>query len=299
MNSRLLITAFVFALGANFFWAGNAVVGKLVATDIPAFSLNFWRWVIAFLILLPFAGRQLWRFRAELWQKKALITLLAALSVTLYNALQYLALHTTSPGNVGIVTATMPMFILILSFFINGTAIRAKDIVGITLAMAGIIFMMLSGSQSVSGPNVGDMVMLFAVLAFAVYSVMLKRVPHGIPTPALLLSMIGIGVMLSLPFYSWDLYQGQVPEWFAEKTLWALAYVAIFPSIGSYFLWNIAVKRGGPIVTATAINMLPVFALLLSHVFLDTGIEQSQLIAMGLVFTGTMVSLLMPSPMKA
>lgn len=299
MNSRLLITAFVFALGANFFWAGNAVVGKLVATDIPAFSLNFWRWVIAFLILLPFAGRQLWRFRAELWQKKALITLLAALSVTLYNALQYLALHTTSPGNVGIVTATMPMFILILSFFINGTAIRAKDIVGITLAMAGIIFMMLSGSQSVSGPNVGDMVMLFAVLAFAVYSVMLKRVPHGIPTPALLLSMIGIGVMLSLPFYSWDLYQGQVPEWFAGKTLWALAYVAIFPSIGSYFLWNIAVKRGGPIVTATAINMLPVFALLLSHVFLDTGIEQSQLIAMGLVFTGTMVSLLMPSPMKA
>ena len=298
MNSRLLLTAFLFALGANFFWAGNAVVGKLVATTVPAFSLNFWRWVAAFFILLPFAGGQFWHFRFELWKNKGLVTLLAALSVTLYNAMQYLALHTTSPGNVGIVTATMPMFILTLSHFINGTAIRIKDIVGITLAMSGIVFMMVSGGQSFSGPNAGDILMLFAVLAFAVYSVMLKRVPQGIPTPALLLSLIGIGVMFSLPFYSWDLMQGQTTNWFAEKTLWALAYVAIFPSIGSYFLWNIAVKRGGPIVTATAINMLPVFALLLSHVFLDTGIEQSQLIAMGLVFTGTMVSLLMPSPMK-
>lgn len=294
MNSKLLISAFLFALGANFFWAGNAVVGKLVSTSVPAFSLNFWRWVIAFSILLPFAGRQFMRHRHEIWQQKALITLLALLSVTLYNALQYLSLHTTSPGNVGIVTATMPMFILILSFFINGTPIRLKDVIGISLAMTGIVFMMLFSGQSISGPNMGDMLMLVAVLAFAVYSVKLKHVPHEIPTPALLLSLIGIGVVLSFPFYAWDILSGKTADWFAGNTPWALGYVAIFPSIGSYFLWNIAVKRGGPIVTATAINMLPVFALLLSHVFLGSDILLAQIIAMSLVFTGTMVSLFMP-----
>ena len=299
MQSRLLLTAFLFALGANFFWAGNAVVGKLVATTVPAFSLYFWRWVIAFLILLPFAGRQFMRHRQSLWQLKGLIALLALLSVTLYNAMQYLALHTTSPGNVGIVTATMPMFILFLSFLINGTTIHVKDVIGMSLALTGIIFMMVFSGKSFSGPNVGDMVMLFAVLAFAVYSVKLKQVPHHIPTPALLLSLIGIGVAFSLPFYIWDLAQGNTVDWFAGNTPWALGYVAIFPSLGSYFLWNIAVKRGGPMVTATAINMLPVFALFLSYVFLDTGILIEQIIAMLLVFTGTMVSLFMPQRQSA
>lgn len=295
MNTKLLMSAFLFALGANFFWAGNAVVGKLVSTSVPAFSLNFWRWVIAFFVLLPFASRQFMRHRHEIWHHKGLITLLALLSVTLYNALQYLSLHTTSPGNVGIVTATMPMFILILSFFINGTPIRLKDVIGISLAMTGIVFMMLFSGQSISGPNMGDMIMLVAVLAFAVYSVKLKQVPHHIPTPTLLLSLIGIGIVLSFPFYAWDLLRGDTTDWFGGNTPWALAYVAIFPSIGSYFLWNIAVKRGGPIVTATAINMLPVFALLLSYIFLGTGILMAQIIAMSLVFTGTMVSLFMPS----
>lgn len=291
MTKHLTITAFLFAIGATLFWAGNAVVGKLLADSIPAFSLNFCRWLLAFIILFPFAIRNLNKQKQLLWQQKGLITLLAILSISLYNSFQYIALHETSPGNVGIMTATMPIFILLLSSWINGTTIHRNDVLGILLAVVGISFIVLADQSNATGVNFGDLIMLIAVLAFALYSVLLKRVSTLISTPSLLLVLIGIGTLFSFPFYYWDLSQGNEIQWLKGNNPWLILYIAIFPAIASYFLWNLAIKKGGPIVTGLSINMLPVFALILSAIFLNTGVELSQVLAMVLVLAGTLVSL--------
>jgi len=283
--------AFMFAITATIFWAGNAIVGKVLADTVPPFSLNFWRWVLAFCILLPYALPKVLRQFSLIWQHKALISLLSVLSITIYNAFQYLALQTTSPGNVGIITATMPALILLISWVLGQHQFKVKDILGISLAFSGVVLVMVSSNKQVSGVNIGDLIMLFAVFSFSLYSVLLRKVPSEIHTAALLLCLIGMGTVFSLPLYIWDLINYSQPNWLAQNTPYFLTYIAIFPALASYFLWNMAVKRGGAIVTSLSINMLPVFALFFSVIFLDIKISLYQILAMFLVFIGTLISL--------
>jgi len=283
--------AFLFAITATLFWAGNAIVGKVLADTIPAFSLNFWRWVLAFFILIPFAAPKCFQQFSLIWKQRGLITLLSLLSITVYNAFQYLALQTTSPGNVGIITATMPALILMISTLFGQHRIQTKDALGIGLAFSGVVLVMLSSKKGMSGINYGDIIMLFAVLSFAFYSVLLRNISPEIHTAALLLCLIGIGILFSIPLYIWDLIYHPQPLWFAGNTPILLSYIAIFPALASYFLWNMAVKRGGALVTSLSINMLPVFALIFSVLFLQLNISFYQILSVLLVFVGTLVSL--------
>ncbi len=92
-------------------WAGNAVVGRMVQGLIPPITLNFLRWVLAFAILLPLAGWVL-RPSSGLWPHWRRFTLLGLLGVGGYNALQYLALQTSTPLNVTLVASSIPLWML-------------------------------------------------------------------------------------------------------------------------------------------------------------------------------------------
>ena len=100
-------------------WASNAIVGRMAAGAIPPITLNFLRWVVAILVLLPFVWvrlKQDWPIARRYW---VVLAATGFLSTTMYNALQYLALTTSSPINIALITAAGPIFTLLMgrSFF--------------------------------------------------------------------------------------------------------------------------------------------------------------------------------------
>ena len=276
---------FIFAAAANLFWAGNAIVGKLAASTIAPFSLSFYRWLLACIILLPFAWVAVSRQRQWYWQERKLIFALAILSVTVFNTFQYLALNFTAPTNVSMVIATMPIFILALTSFMQKQSIKKHQWLGTGTALVGVLMVIWQGGGK-AGINPGDLIMVLAVFCFALYSVLLKRVPEHISPTGLTFVLMAVGTLGILPFYLWDLYQQEAIPWADWETWYILIYVATLPSIGSYYCWNYAVKKGGPILTGLSINLLPVFTLILSIALLGTALNGWQVLPIGLIFAG-------------
>jgi drug/metabolite transporter (DMT)-like permease len=129
-------------------WAGNAVVGRMVHDLVPPMTLNFLRWVGALLILLPLAS---WVLRpgSGLWTHWRRYVVLGLLGVGLYNALQYLALQTSTPLNVTLVAASTPVFMLAVGWVGFGQRVSRRQMAGALLSIAGVMLVLCRGEWAV------------------------------------------------------------------------------------------------------------------------------------------------------
>ncbi|WP_428633265.1 DMT family transporter [Sedimenticola sp.] len=268
------------------FWGGNAVVGKFALHYMSGIELSFWRWVLAFFILLPFAWRACLRdlayYRRHLW----LLLFLALLSVSLYNSLQYLALQWTSAINVGVVSATMPLEVFLLTWLLGQERANWLQKMGLLLALLGVCWVVSRGEWQVLAGlqlNPGDLLMLTAVFGFAIYSVLMRKLPPQLDKLGLLLLLIFIGVLGILPFYLWDIHGRETFSLNGDTAL-ILGYVAIFPSLLSYYFWNKAVLLGGANQAGLYTNLISVFASLLAVIFLGEAFRSYHVIGMTTIF---------------
>lgn len=274
------------------FWGGNAVVGKFALNYMSGIELSFWRWVLAFLILLPFAWRACLRDLAYYRRHLGLLLLLALLSVSLYNSLQYLALQFTTAINVGVVSATMPLEVFLLTWLLGQERANWLQKWGLLLALVGVCWVVSRGDlQVLTGMqlNPGDLLMLTAVFGFAIYSVLMKKLPPELDKLGLLLLLIFIGIFGILPFYVWDI-SGRETFSLNRDTVLILAYVAIFPSLLSYYFWNKAVLLGGANQAGLYTNLISVFASLLAVVFLGETFRVYHVIGMAAIFIAILLS---------
>ena len=270
------------------FWGGNAVVGKAALTYMSGIELSFWRWVLAFLLLLPFAWRRALRDWPYYRRHAGLLLVLALLSVSLYNTLQYLALQWTSAINVGVVSATMPLAVFFLTWLLGQERVDSWQKSGLLLALIGVLAVVSQGEWRILLAlqlNPGDLLMLTAVLGFAVYSVLMRRLPPEIDKLGLLLWLILIGNFGILPFYLWDIHGHELLT-LDRHTLPILAYVGIFPSLLSYYFWNRAVLVGGANQAGMFCNLIALFASLFAVLFLGESLQPYHLVGMLTIFAG-------------
>lgn len=255
-------------------WAGNAVVGRLVRDAIPPMTLNALRWGLAFLLLAPLAwpllrrpGEALKRWRGLAW--------LGLLGMGCYNALQYLALHTSSPLNVTLITASMPVWMLGVGALFYGVRPKPRQLAGAVLSLLGVALVIARGDPAALLAVhfvPGDLLMLVAIFTWAIYSWMLAR-----PAPGLrpgerpdwnwaesLMAQLMFGVVFSA--VSAGVEQAVAPaaiHW--SPTLVAvLAYVAIGPSLIAYRCWGLGVAEAGPALAGFFVNLTPLFAAVIS-----------------------------------
>lgn len=251
-------------------WAGNAVVGRLMAGSVPPMTLNFLRWSLAFVLLLPFAAGLL-RRDSLLWPRWRRFAVLGLLGVGCYNALQYLALTTSTPLNVTLVAASMPAWMIGMGALFFGQRITMRQVVGAVLSIAGVLVVLSRGDWEVLRHVrmvPGDFYMLLATACWTLYSWLLVRPgdPPGIrgDWAAFLMSQLVFGVAWSGAFAG--------AEWAVEPRhiTWglpvfaALAYVAIGPAILAYRSWGLGVQRVGPTIAGFFSNLTPLFAALMS-----------------------------------
>ena len=283
-------------------WAGNAVVGRLVYDLVPPITLNFLRWVLAFVLLFPFAA-WVWRRDSGLWPHWKRFAVLGLLGVGCYNALQYLALQTSTPINVTLVVASMPLFMLVVGRLGFGAAITRPAVLGAGLSLIGVLVVLSRGDvgQLLRIRLVaGDAWMLLATAIWAVYSWMLteRKEPAAIRNDwaAFLLAQIGFGLVWSGLASAGEWLLPGAGGTAAPHIQWgwplvaALIYVAVGPSLLAYRCWGAGVQRAGPAMAAFFSNLAPLFAAVMSALVLGEPPQAYHALAFGLIVAGIVVS---------
>ncbi len=286
-------------------WAGNAVVGRLAIQSMPPLWLNASRWALALALLLPLGWRVFAsaRRRAEIAARWRPLALLSLTGVGAYNALQYLALQTSTPLNVTLIAASSPVWAMAIGAGFYGVRPHRAQLLGAALSLAGVMVVLGRGDwatlQRVQLVP-GDLLMLLAILSWCVYSWWLVRPPpslRGDQRPAwhwaeFLCIQIAMGL-------AWAAAGAGLGEWLHPHTTpvhwspWlvaALVYVAVGPSLIAYRLWGLGVAEAGPAVATFFGNLTPLFAALLSAGLLGEWPQPFHGLAFALIVSGILVS---------
>ncbi len=296
MTSGLNFRTALLLLVPPLLWAGNAVVGRLVHELVPPITLNFLRWALAFVILLPLAG---WLLRpgSALWPSWKRFALLGLLGVGCYNALQYLALQTSTPLNVTLVASSVPVWMLAIGALCFGQRITRRQVAGAVLSIAGVLLVLSRGQWALLVQIrlvPGDVYVLLATLAWAFYSWMLSQ-PKDPPAirndwAAFLMAQMVFGLGWSGLFAAgeWALTDARIVWGWPLAA--ALLYVAIGPAILAYRCWGVGVQRVGPNIAGFFSNLTPLFAALMSAAFLGEWPQLYHGLAFLLIVGGIVVS---------
>ncbi|MHB1200921.1 MAG: DMT family transporter [Polaromonas sp.] len=296
MNHRLTPATALLLLLPPVLWAGNAVVGRLVTGLVSPMTLNFLRWALAFIILLPLAHRLL-RPGSALWPHWKRFALLGLLGVGSYNALQYLALKTSTPLNVTLVASSVPIWMLAVGALCFGQRVSRQQIAGALLSIGGVLVVLSRGQWALLAEVrlvPGDFYVLLATLAWAFYSWLLAQ-PKEPPAirndwAAFLMAQIvfGLGWSGSFAASEWALTDAHI-SW-GWPLAAALLYVAVGPAVIAYRCWGLGVQRVGPAIAGFFSNLTPLFAALLSAAFLGELPQLYHALAFVLIVGGIVVS---------
>ena len=296
MDQRLDFSTAAMLVAAPLLWASNAVIGRMVTDLVPPMTLNFMRWSLAFLFLLPLAGWVL-RRGSGLWSRWRRFAVLGLLGVGLYNALQYLALTTSTPLNVTLVAASSPVWMLGIGSLWFGQRITRRQLLGAALSIAGVLVVLRRGDWDLLlrvRLVPGDIYVLLATAAWALYSWLLVRSddPPRIRSDwaAFLMAQVVLGLGWSGLFAAteWSVTDARI-EWGWPLAI-ALVYIAAGPAILAYRCWGIGVQRVGPNMAGFFGNLTPLFAALLSAAFLGELPRAYHAIAFVLIVGGIVVS---------
>jgi drug/metabolite transporter (DMT)-like permease len=262
--------AFAFLALANLLWAGNWVIGRALRDAFDPVSLNFWRWVIAVVVLAPFALPGLAAKRAVIRRHAAILALLAVLSVSIFQSLVYLGLQSTTAVNAVLINCAGPLFILLFAWLIDGERASLRQLAGFLVSVAGILVILSRGEPArlaLLEFHSGDAWIVLAIAIWGAYSVLLKRRPPELGGLHFLFVISAAGVLFLAPVFAFQALQAP-PRLPTLPEALAVLYVGLAASVAAYLFWN----RGTAIVGANAagftLYLLPTFGTVLAIAFL-------------------------------
>ncbi|ODU08031.1 MAG: hypothetical protein ABS84_15100 [Rubrivivax sp. SCN 71-131] len=286
-----------------FMWACNALIGRVLAPLVPPMLLNAMRWGLALALLLPLGwGAVATRERrAQIAQRWRALAMLGLLGVGAYNSLQYLALQTSTPINVTLIASSTPIWMLVVGALFFGERVRRAQALGGLLSMLGVLIVLLRGELGgVAGLRLvaGDLWMLLAAIGWAFYSWLLAR-----PSPSLagsarpswnwaefLLVQTIFGLFFASLAAGTEHALGAPWPDFSPGVLAALAFVAVGPAVLAYRAWGIGVLAVGPSIAGFFGNLTPLFAALLSALWLGQPPQPHHGAAFMLIVAGIVAS---------
>ena len=289
--ARLFFRPYLLLLLTALFWGGNAVAGKVAVGVVPPMALTFLRWAIAGTVLLVVAREQLKRDWAVVRPRLIWFFAMGALGFAGFNILLYSSLHFTSAINVTLEQSAMPMIIVLLNFLAYRERISPAMGLGVVASLTGVAVIAshgdLIGLVRLS-VNLGDALMLVAVVLYSGYSVALKAKPQ-IHWLSFLAVLSLSAAAASLPFLAYELYQGRA-QVLSPLGLMLILYVALFPSFFAQLFYARGVELIGPNRAGLFINLVPVFGSLLAITLIGERIAGYHLVGYGLVVAGILVA---------
>ena len=279
---------YLMLLSAMFFWGATYIIVRAIHEDVPPITLNFWRWVVVLVLLLPWTAAAAWRHRAVLRQNAWLLGVLSVPGVALYQSAAYIALDTTTAINAGLIYATVPVVTPLISYALYRELVTSRQTLGIAISMVGVVAIIVRAEWDALADFLftpGDLWMLLSVVAWALYSVLLGRLRGNLPPLVLMMVLAAIGVVVLLPFYGWE---WAVAGGFAlsRSTVLGLAYLSVASAIVSYVCWNNAVAVIGANKAGLFLHLIPVFTVVLAILVLGEQLKGFHVAGTALIATG-------------
>ena len=278
---------------ATLFWAGNFIVGKAAfVEDIPPMSLVFFRWLLVWLILLPFTYKEIIKYKEVILKNLPLLFFLALTSVGLFNSFTYLALVHTQVINASLFNTAIPAMIILLCFIFKIEKTNRFQIMGLILSVLGILSIITKLDFNILlslNFNKGDIIMIGGVITWGLYSSFLKKKKFTLPLLTLVHILCTFGLLFILPQFLFEISQGKIIK-FDINLSYILIYLALFPSIGSYYCWAGAVTIIGANRAGIFLSLIPLFSTILAMFFFNENFYFFHFIGSVLIVLGLILS---------
>ena len=285
--------AYIMLVCATLFWAGNFMIGKFAfLTNIPPMSLVFFRWLLVWLILLPFTFKEIIKFKNIILGNLPLLFFLALTSVGLFNSFTYLALVHTQVINASLFNTVIPAMIIFLCFILKIEKTNKFQIFGLILSVFGILSIITKLDFNILlllNFNKGDIIMIGGVISWGLYSSFLKKKKFDLPLLTLVQVLCTLGLIFVFPQFLYELSQGLAIK-FDTNLGYTLVYLALFPSIGSYYCWAGAVSIIGANRAGIFLSLIPFFSTIMAIFFFKEQFHFFHLIGSVLIILGLFLS---------
>lgn len=283
--------AYLFLTFATLCWGGNAVLSRLAVGEISPLALVTARWAGVVLLVAVFMRGPLLRDLPALKRHWRFVVAMGAAGFTLFNAVFYIAAHSTTAINLGIIQGSIPVFVMIGSYLIYREKITAIQAVGVLVTLFGVIVVVTRGSIErlvTLTVNDGDFLMLLASFLYASFAIGLRRKPP-VSTLGLFSAMAIVAFFISIPFTVGEMVAG---TFLAPTPLgWLIvALVTVFPSFLSQICFINGVGKIGPSRAGVFVNLVPVFAAGMAVAFLGEDFHVFHGAALVLVLFGIFLS---------
>ena len=264
--------AYVLLVLTTLFWSGNFIVGKSASIyEIPPFSLNFYRWFFAGLILLPFTFNEILNKKNYILENIGFFIILGITSITIFNSIVYYSLYYTQVISGVLMISTIPVWIIFISTILKIEKSNSFQIFGVILSLTGVIFIITKADLRLIKNlefNKGDLTMVIAMFAWALYSALLKKKKYEISQIALLQVVIISGLVFLVPIYFIEMSLGNLIT--LDKPFYlTLAYVVIFPGLASFFFWIKGISIIGANRAGVFLHLMPIFGAIMAIIIFD------------------------------
>jgi drug/metabolite transporter (DMT)-like permease len=264
--------AYLMLVLATLFWAGNFTIGKFASIEnVPPYSLSFLRWLLVWVILFPFTYKEIINLKSEISKNLTLFFILGFSSVGVFSAFTYNALAHTQVINASLFNTAIPAMIILVCFILKIEKTNIFQISGLLISVIGILVIITRLDLNILltlSFNKGDIYMLIAITAWGIYSAFLKKRNFEVSLLTLVQIICSFGLILLFPAFIFEMMQGKIVE-VNHNLFLILIYVAIFPSIGSYYCWAGAVSIIGANRAGIFLSLIPLFSTIFAMVFFN------------------------------
>ena len=264
--------AYLILILTTIFWSGNFIVGKAASTfQIPPFSLNFYRWFFAGLILFPFTYKEILNKKKYILENIGFFIILGITSITIFNSIVYYSLYYTQVISGILMISTIPVWIIFISSILNIEKTNIFQIIGVIFSLTGVIFIITKADLDLIinlDFNKGDLSMVVAMFSWAVYSALLKSKKYEISQFALLQVVIITGLIFLIPIYFIEMYLGHLIV-LGKPFLLTLTYVVLFPGLAAFFFWIKGISLIGANRAGIFLHLMPIFGAAMAMIIFD------------------------------
>jgi drug/metabolite transporter (DMT)-like permease len=260
-------TAYIFLILATLFWSGNFIVGKAASIfEIPPFTLNFYRWTFAWLILAPFTLKEIILKKNYIMKNFKLILILGITSITIFNSIVYYSLNFTQVISGVLMISTIPVMIIFFSWIFKIENTNIYQIAGVFLSLSGVAVIVTKADLDILinlNFNKGDLWMVIAMFSWAMYSALLRKKNFELSQLSLLEVIISAGLILLLPAYLIEISLGKSLD-INLPFLLTLTYVVLFPGLASFICWIKGIALIGSNRSGIFLHLMPIFSTILA-----------------------------------
>ncbi len=269
MNKSSNLLAYIYLLLTVTFWAGNFIVGKFASYyNVPPFSLNFYRWFFAWLILAPFTLPEILKHKDYIKENFKLFLILGVTSITVFNSIVYYSLNFTQVISGVLMISTIPVMIMLFLSILKIEKTNVFQILGVLFSFTGVILIITKANFEILKNldfNKGDITMVLAMFSWALYSALLKKQSHKLSQLSFLEVIITFGLIFLIPIYFIE-YQIGYRITLEKPFIMILSYVVLFPGLASFILWIKGISLIGANRSGVFLHLMPILSAIMAMI---------------------------------